>query len=131
MASILDLPAADVPNFANACGDSWSEMYNQAREWLGERGLGIYRTYCSAGWTLEKVAEWFSADNPGVPVILMGRSGRKGATELDNHAVVLLNGAVAHDPSGVGLAGPCADSRGQDAWWWLDIIAITSSPRLP
>lgn len=117
LASVLNLSPHDVPHFA-ANGADWTTMFEHAREWLRPLGLGIYRTYCSAPWALEDVLRWFSAKNPGVPVIVMGKSQRDPE---ENHAVVAMDGAIVHDPSGSGLSGPCLG----DEWWWLDIVAFT------
>lgn len=121
VASILGVPIRSVPNFA-ADGQDWDEMFCAARAWLRERGLGFFRTYCSAGWTKEKVLECFSTENSGVPIILMGHSGKPGSRE--NHAVVALNGLIAHDPGRVGLDGPCLNGDHEPGWWYLDVIAF-------
>lgn len=132
IASILNLPAAEVPNFAHLADDSWCRMYELGRAWLKTRDLGIFRTYYSAGWALDEVLETLSAPNIDVPIILAGQSGRD---PREAHAVVVMNGEVVHDPSGAGVAGPypcnCGaaecDSKG---WWWLDVVAFTASSRL-
>lgn len=120
IASILGVAAREVPNFAVA-GD-WDQMFVAARQWLQGRGLGLFRTWCSAGWEKEKVLECFSRDNPAVPVILIGHSGKPGSR--DNHAVVAMDGRIVHDPGRVGIDGPCLNSKDELGWWYLDIIAF-------
>lgn len=122
LASVLEVPTKEVPNFADLY-DKWDTMFAAVRAWLAERGFAIFRTYCSAGWKLDKLLEAFSADNPDVPIILMGQSGTNAS---NSHAVVVLNGKVQHDPSGCGISGPCVGSKGQDAWWWLDIVCVSA-----
>ena len=122
IASVLDMPAAMVPNFAHLHPD-WDTMIAAAREWLAPRGWSIFRSYISAGWDLDDVLSWFSGNNPHVPVILTGQSA---ADPKDNHAVVLLNGRIAHDPSNAGLAGPCVNEKGEPGWWWYDVICVAA-----
>ncbi len=106
-------------------------MFALTRKWLAERGLGIFRTYCSAGWEVDKVVKWFSADNPGVPLILMGQSGRdRHAPDPDNHAVVVMNGQIVHDPSNAGIIGPCLNGKNEPDWYWLDIVAFAAHSNL-
>lgn len=123
LASILNLPPDRVPNFADLAGDdegAWDRMFGLARKWLAERGLAMFRTYCSAGWEFGRLLEVFSRDNPGVPIIISGQCRRCPA---DNHAVVALDGDI-HDPSGSGIIGPCVGHDGSEGWWWLDIVSF-------
>lgn len=124
IASILDLPAREVPNFAHLHA-KWEDMVAAARQWLAPRGLAIFETYCSAGWETEKLLHWFSAGNPGAPFILCGQSARD---PNENHAVVALGGAIVHDPSGSGIAGPCTGGGSEAGWWWLHVICVAANP---
>lgn len=123
VASIVELPIAEVPHFADGCADL-EEMYCRVRDWLFEQGYGLFRTYCSAGWTLERLLKCFSEDNPGVPIII---SGVARANPTETHAVVALNGRLAHDPSGAGLSGPwkcnCGSPDCDYSIWWLEVVA--------
>lgn len=119
LASVLDRNARDVPNFA--AGTDWDSMHQAVRDWLSARGLGIFRTYCSAGWEIDKPLEVFSASNAGVPIIL---SGQSGVDPADNHAVVVMDGSILHDPSGAGIQAPVVHADGYVGWWYLDIIAV-------
>jgi hypothetical protein len=129
IATICERSAQDVPNFGEIASDL-REMYRLAREWLNAQGFGLFQTYCTAGWPLEKVLSVFSADNPGVPVIV---SGVTGINPNETHAVVALNGKVAHDPSGAGLSGPwpCkCEPECDHSWWWIDVVTVADQPRL-
>jgi hypothetical protein len=135
IASILDLCTSDVPHFmALAIEQGGGEFkteddvaYRLAREWLREQGLGIFRTWVSGRWSLSKLLEDFSAFNPGAPWILNGAAlvihqGEEG------HAVVAMDGRIAHDPSHCGISGPlpctaCGDAECK-GWWWIDVISV-------
>lgn len=134
IATVLNLPASQVPNFAHLAERDkndetfpWDRMYCLARKWLAHRGVSIFRTYCSAGWSLEKLLEVFSKQNEGVPLILSGQCRR---APDDNHAVVAMNGSIVHDPSGSGIIGPCIGHNGSEGWWWIDVIAFTDQSAL-
>jgi hypothetical protein len=94
VASLLDLPLEDVPNFRLA-GDSWTAMQG----WLQSRGL-------QATEIATRSARMRCV--PKDPCILVGNSPRNPVY----HAVIGLcdNGTarVIHDPhpDGTGLAGP-------------------------
>jgi hypothetical protein len=133
IASILDLCASDVPNFfhlANAgdpkaanCNDV---AYDLAREWLRGQGLSIFRTYLTGKWALEKVLSELNTFSPGVPIILHGEPIKTPFGE-EAHAVVVLDGALAWDPSNAGISGPCrceCDDADCMGWWWIDAIAV-------
>lgn len=128
VASICEKPAREVPDFGGALSNDCDEMARLAREWLSAQGFGLFVTYCSANWSLEKVLSVYSADNPGVPVIIAGVSGSNPA---ETHAVVALNGAVAHDPSGAGIVGayPCDCKPDCElGWWWIYVITAFPHP---
>jgi hypothetical protein len=122
IATICELDAREIPNFIEQdCGKG--EMFVVAREWLHQRGFGLFETYCSAGWPLEKVLRLYSEDNPGAPVIIAGVSQ---SHPDETHAVVALNGTIAHDPSGAGITAPypcnCSDAECTAAWWFIYVI---------
>lgn len=132
IATILDLCASDVPNFFHLAGagqpdakDCSKIAYALGREWLGERGLGIFRTYFSGGWSLEKLLDELNIFSPGVPMILHGEPVSTSLNE-EAHAVVVLDGAIAWDPSRAGISGPfrcdCDDAECK-GWWWIDVIS--------
>jgi hypothetical protein len=128
IASVLNMPIGDVPNFCDVVkhDPDHMELYRETRRWLAERGLGLFQTYCSAGWTLDKLLECFSKPNTGIPVIICGWS--RG----DNHAVVAMDGRVVHDPGGgCGLSGPPRSENGEECWWWLYVVAFAHDSAVP
>lgn len=126
IASILDLPASEVPNFA--LESDWDEMVAAARGWLAERGYSLFRSYCSAKWEWQTLLKVFSGDNPGTPIILIGQCR---ADPSDNHAVIVMDGEIVHDPSGAGVAGPVSHGEGHEVgWWWFDVITLSAAQKL-
>lgn len=127
IATILDLPSEEVPNFGHLAGGSadgdGDKATDLARAWLAERGLGTFKTWVNGEWSIEKLLNLFSRDNPGVPWILHGEARHKGPGDF-NHSVVCLDGEIAHDPSGAGILGPCVDISGERPWWWVEVLAI-------
>jgi hypothetical protein len=132
IATILDFAASDVPNFFHLAGggnpgtkDCNKRAYELAREWLGERGLAIFRTYFPGTWSLEKLLDETNVFSPGVPMILHGEPVLTPFNEAA-HAVVILDGRIAWDPSNAGLSGPLNCDCGDEAckgWWWIDVIS--------
>ena len=122
LASVLGLPAKEVPNFVHTAGD---DFVVEARRWLAPHGLTIFETWYWENWTLEDVLKWASAHNPQTPIIL---SGQCVDDENDNHAVILLDGKLAHDPSGAGVIAPAANQNPNDRRnWYLYVVAISAS----
>lgn len=119
IATILDLPVADLPNFAHNA--DWNGMLEAARRWLKPKGLSIYQTYCAGSWDLKEIISSFSERSPGAPFILCGASKRD---PNDDHAVVVMDGALVHDPSGSGLSGPCQEVHGE-RWWYMHVICLS------
>lgn len=91
LASLLDLPLASVPNFVEAAY-WWQEL----EAWLGARGYDPMRL----PWPPPTGVTW----QPGGYYLASGESPRDHALR---HAVVYLDGRLAHDPhpDGTGLAG--------------------------
>ena len=133
IASILELPAEAVPNFGHLVPMPQTvESEDQtalARKWLSNRGMTIFRTIANGKWSLDKLLYEFSDWNPGVPIILHGEAEHQSAGDI-NHSVVMLDGRIAHDPSGAGIKGPCVDIAGERPWWWMEIIVLTEPARL-
>lgn len=94
--------------------------------------MGLFNTWVNGEWPLEKLLTNFSADNPGVPFILHGRAAAEGVVPGEiNHAVVALDGAIVHDPSGAGISGPAvASAEGEPNWWWIDVVAVADLARV-
>lgn len=84
IATLVDLPAEGLPNFAAEPNDDWR---GAVRKWAQTQGLKLVR----------------DIDDPGFPCVCIGDNPR----ELGLHAVVWDEGAVVHDPhpSRMGLTG--------------------------
>ena len=121
IAAILDLHPSEVPHFcddptATRQDDHWWEK-RQAR-WLAERGLAAATIAYSGECSLSDVMLWTSRQNSTTPMILAGTSSL-GC----NHAVVVLNGEIACDPSGNGIVGPALEGV-----WEISVLAIGATP---
>lgn len=123
VAVILDRDAADVPHVGEqAChaDEDGRGMTRRMREWLAQFGLGIAQFVVDARTApaIEDVLK-LSADNPGVPVMILGEA--KECPGI-GHIVVALDGEIVCDPSGGGLAGPI------EGHWWIELVcAINGS----
>ena len=97
LASIMDLPIAVVPHFAQGmtgCGAGRAEeMLARVREWLGPAQPFWFFTL--AAETPEKARRVFSRFNPGYRYILIGGTRFKGV----NHAVCCLGDSEEWNPS--------------------------------
>jgi hypothetical protein len=132
IASILDLTADDVPNFFHIAdrragdGPECNKLaYDLAREWLAERGLGIFRVWVTGEWSLEKVLDQYGTFSPEVPFIVHGTPAGVAQGE-EAHAVLALGRKLLHDPSGAGIGSPCLCTCKPDCpgLWWLDVISF-------
>lgn len=103
LASILELPLGDVPNFK---GDYWRVEFN---EWLLPRGLAIYTVNLPEGVEIAapNAKRYFM---PGYTV-LAAQSPRFDCL----HAVVCFNGEIVHDPH------PMRE-QGVGAWEEVDLL---------
>lgn len=112
IATMLDLPSADVPHFAhdNAPGDV---VYQRIRDWMAPRGYMPF-------WVnfpdepLDSVLSYIGTLNPDVTYMLYGSSG------TGDHVVVCYGGCVVHNPQWGGplsLAGP-----GSHGFWSTMVI---------
>lgn len=135
IATILDLCTSDVPHFFALAGAGTAgpevncnaAAYRLGREWLREQGLGIFRAYESGRLSLDRVLENSLLFSPDVPIILHGTPALASVTD-PAHAVVIMNGVIVHDPSGLGVGGgpvrcDCADPYCK-GWWWIDVITV-------
>ena len=96
LASILELPAAEVPHFIEVrrCAPEWRD---DERDWLRARGLEAIVVTLKT--PLPEILGFFGAANPGVHYIVAG-IGHNGVP----HAVVACGNRIVHDPAGVGIA---------------------------
>lgn len=123
LATITGLDAATMPNFMHLGGEDRTGDTGVAfaREWLRPYGLTVFSTFLP-NWRLLLVLQDASAINPGAAFILTGRA--KGVE--DHHSVVALDGAIVHDPSGVGLSGPMQCQCGKPGCdlkhWSIDLV---------
>lgn len=117
IAAVLDLPAAQVPNFfGDAASYADPTIGNQRRDsWLADRGL-VMTTFAWSGgaMTLDEVLTVSGHGQPNSPLILCGVSSL-GC----NHAVVIMGGKIICDPSGNGIVGPLKEGN-----WELEVVAV-------
>lgn len=111
IAAILDMPAADVPHFCDKDNPGW---HADMIAWLARRGLAYTQLGYAGDVPLEQIYEWTTKANPGVPMILQGRSSL-GC----NHVVVIQDGEIICDSSGNGIVGPNSDGI-----WQLELLTI-------
>lgn len=115
LATITGIPIGTMPNFGADCRNEPERMWEEVRAFLAPHGLSIFSDYCTGEWPLEKVLEYFSDHNKGVPIIL---TVKPRFHDDPAHSVVALDGKIVHDPSGAGISGPSGD------WWHFDVVAI-------
>lgn len=109
LASILELPLADVPHFFEgaAAGTALTPaMDDHIQQWFARMGLTLLFLPIMARSPAQAMAV-FGGRYPTLYYVLVGQT-RKGV----NHAVVCCGTAVVHDPAGrssPGLYGPQED----------------------
>lgn len=120
IASILEMPCDDVPNFVHLARLADGNFHTLSREWLAERGWALFaRAFGAAEWPFDRLVDWLASSGPGVAFIVAGDSGGQ------SHAVVALDGTI-HDPSDCGIQGPHdCDEEGCNCggFWWVYVIA--------
>lgn len=100
IASVLDMPRAEVPHFyAGLQGGVAVPPIAEERmhAWFASRGLALIRVSFEMR-DAQSVMQAFSARHPGLHYILCGKSA-KGR----DHAVVVRDGRIVHDPARVAL----------------------------
>jgi len=118
IAAILDLNPEWLPEFLAADGVSQTQA---AKAWLSENGITLAEWWLKTD-TVDDAIFAATAPNPGVPIILGGRTG-----DGIGHAVVVLDGLVACDPTRAGIAGPLSNGS-----FRCIVLAIGLAPsRLP
>ena len=108
IASLIDHDLEDVPNFYKGIdpGDPVpAEVSKWVRDWMRSRGLALVGFPFKVDKADELIRSVCRA-HPGQAFILAGQSN-KGI----DHAIIIRDGAVWHDPSGMGwsLAAPQAN----------------------
>lgn len=128
VATITGLEIADIPNFkaehALLTREDNIAFDREVRDFLSDRGLSIFNFYCDGDWPLEKALSFWSGFNVGAPAILTGKPALCGEAA---HAVVVLDGVIAHDPSGAGISGPCDPGEGEASYWFFDVICLAQN----
>ena len=100
IAILLGLEAQDVPHFCGDFGqdDPTDGWVNRAKNWLAERGLALFQVGYSKKTDHKAAIKSISSGADGIPIIMIGT-----VFESHSHAVVLLDGALFCDPSGLDL----------------------------
>ncbi len=112
IASMLDLPLADVPHFGDG-GPNDAEFNRRVDAFLATRGLKGFGIGLQC--ELEHVFEVMRVSNPGVYWMLGGQS----LTGVD-HTVICYEDKIVHDPSltNAGIIGPCV----ADDCYWINVL---------
>ena len=100
IASILDLPRAEVPHFFQGLQPGQpvpGRIEERMRAWFGKRALALIQTGFQAP-DAAAVMEAFGLRHPGLHYVLTGKSA-KGR----DHAVVCRDMQIVHDPARVSL----------------------------
>lgn len=107
LASLLDLPLQEVPNFYAGLhsGDAIPpEVEFHIWTWFKNRGLCVL-DWAFAPDTMQDLLDGMAARIPGVHYLITGQSVR--GTE---HCVVCCNNRIVHDPAAAGgIVGPQCD----------------------
>jgi len=94
LASVLDLPLSEVPNFFEIAPDDRDDWWEAVRIWLRKRNLGVLPI--NADWNIVR-------SMPGAYLIVAGMSPRGRL-----HSTIWFNGEMVHDPhpEGGGIEEP-------------------------
>ena len=121
---LLGLPPIAVPHFMENMSpdDDETDVLPVVREWLARRGLGLFTVAIvhpegPEVFNLEAMLEWTKTVNPGMYMILGGQS-KPGI----NHAVIVLDGEIVHDPSWEDRDPPLIGPSHPSNEWVLDVI---------
>jgi hypothetical protein len=115
IASILELPAEDVPHFYhdNCVGETG---HKRIREWLAGRKLAPFHAYYNGEARLETVLEHMKLVNPDIYYMLYGNSGGS------DHVVVCRDDKIVHDPAWISDGIVSANSLG--VWSVMVLVAV-------
>lgn len=111
LASVLELPLAEVPNFFEAGSDD-TDYWNACRTWLRGLGLGILTI------NFDGPAQWSQLRLGGYHIV----GGSSPRMEGMDHATVWYRGRMVHDPhpDGTGIVKPTT----------LDLLYVLDPARL-
>lgn len=115
IAALLDLEPYEVPHFFNydTEKDNGARGHREAQEWAAELGLRfISILFPGAFSTVGDVLRTVEAINPDLGYLLGG-----SASNGEGHTVAVKAGAIACDPSGMGIAGPLEDGH-----YWITFV---------
>lgn len=118
IASLLDLPAEEVPHFCDGLDDDAAEdapgAVDAARRFIFEHTGCTYVEFPVTADDLDTMLSSFCARLKDVHYTLLGASGRA------NHVVVGCGDKIVHDPTyGTphGIKGPC-----RDGLFWVGVL---------
>lgn len=115
IASILNLETLEVPHFYHDNCEA-DEGTNRIREFLGARGLGlVHCPFPGDNVTLPQLLEFWKDANPDIPAMLIAGTGK------GDHAVIVLNGVIEHNPAWSGSKIIEPHSNG---FWNMLVIAV-------
>lgn len=118
IASILSLPAKEVPHFYQMASWDTELADGMARSWLNERGLHLVCVQFHGDVPFKEVLNICSKVTNGLPYILSGTSQR----EKQNHAVVCRDSSVIMDPlTGLPESRPFVGAC-KEGFWVLEIV---------
>jgi hypothetical protein len=109
VATILDMPTADLPNFADGGVDADS-AFAEMRRWLLLIGLAPFITAYPGEHSMADLLEMQGALNPSSIYVLFGSTNSGG-----DHCVVCEGGSIVHNPAwyGCDLIGPMSNGTWQ------------------
>lgn len=115
IASILELPAQDVPHFYYD-GDG-KEGMKRAREWLNARSQSLFVTFYPGDTEVADLLNIVGEQNPDTHYMLFGVAEGEG-----NHCVVCQNNEIVWNPAWFGskINGPLSDI----GVWGVGVIAV-------
>ncbi len=122
IASLMGLHPSLVPHWFDIPKDA-ATPWDEVRAWLREQGFNLFITgiisenQADGGLTKQDVLDWLAEENPGVFVILGGKSP-KGA----DHSVITVDGKIVHDPAGHDPPGDAITGPASNGWWWIKIL---------
>lgn len=113
VASILELPARDVPNFfENANTMDLDVLTQQMQEWLAGRGYIAGMLGFSGAWTLDEFLAYMRRVYPDKHYMLYCDSG-------GDHAVIGCGGEIVHNPAWYKVAIDGPHSAGYWIVWFI------------
>jgi hypothetical protein len=110
LASVLDLPAEDVPHFAHDGADP-EIVLQRARDYLRPMGLTAFVSIYDGSNSRAEVLEYMAERNPDTTYLLFGLVSEGGG-----HVVVCTGGKVVHNPAWYGCHVVAPGPSGWITW---------------